>query len=285
MKDYYTLTKPGIIRGNLIASVAGFLFATQKTFDIYTFLVMLTGLALVIGSACVFNNIIDRKIDKKMKRTQNRAMALGKISILHASFYGLSLGIAGFLILWKLVNPVSSVAAMVGFFFYVVVYTYSKRITVNATLIGSISGAIPPVVGYAAVTNYIDIGAIILFLIMTVWQMPHFYSISIFRIEDYRAASIPVLSIIKGIPRTKKEIVVYIFLFLIVSILPYIFGYRGILYFIITLLLGLYWLYLAFFQRSLPSDKWAGKIFGGSLLVLSGWCGAILVDVIVNMLI
>lgn len=284
MKDYYTLTKPGIIRGNIIAAVAGFLFATQRSFDVVVFLFMVIGLSAVIGSACVFNNIIDRKIDKHMERTKRRAMVTGSIGLLSAYFFGTTLGVIGFILLWFFVNPLASVVSMVGFFFYVVVYTYFKRVTVSGTVIGSVSGAIPPVVGYTAVSNTLDAGAVLLFLILTFWQMPHFYAIAIFRINDYRAAAIPVLSIVKGIQRAKKEIIVYVVLFLIAAMLPYAFGYRGVVYFVTILLFGSQWLYRGLHLWHENDEKWSGKMFQSSLIVLSVWCLAILADVIVNML-
>ena len=204
IKTYYLLTKPGIIYGNSINTAGGFLLAAKGVIDPLLFLAALIGTAFVIGSACVFNNYIDREIDEKMARTKKRALVTGDIPVKNALIFGTLLGILGFLILFSYTNLLTGVIGVIGVVMYVVVYGYFKRRTVHGTLIGSISGAIPPVAGYTAVTNLIDTGAILLFLILVFWQMPHFYAIAVYRIEDYKKAGIPVLSVVKGIPTTKK---------------------------------------------------------------------------------
>lgn len=283
LKDYYRLTKPGIIKGNLLSSIAGFLIASRNGFDWTAFVYMMIGLSFVIGSGCVFNNIIDRDIDRKMERTRKRAVANGVISIKNASIFGTVLLFLGLLILFSLLNPLTSCVAFFGWVFYTIVYTLSKRKTSYATLIGSISGAVPPVVGYTAIANRLDLGALLLFTILVVWQMPHFYAIALFRIEDYKKASIPVLPIVDGIDATKLQIVAYIAAFIIVSLLLTFFGYTGIIYLIIMLVLSSYWLYKGVSGYRKDFLSWSKMMFGVSLLVLSGFCFAVLAEKVLFM--
>lgn len=269
LKYYYQLTKPGIVRGNALSTLAGFLLAARGHINIPTMIATLVGLSLVVASACVFNNLIDRDIDSKMARTKKRALVQGTIKVNYAVSYGLLLGIAGTLILLKGANILATLFALLGFFFYVVVYGYYKRRTVYGTVIGSISGSLPPVVGYCAASNHLDAGAGILFLIMTFWQMPHFYAIAMFRLKDYKAAGIPVLPAVKGLRRTKVEIIAYVVAFLVASISLTAFGYAGKTFLVISTLLALWWLQQGYKGFNSEDDiRWARKMFGLSLMVL-----------------
>jgi len=219
IKDYYSLTKPGIIFGNAIPAVAGFFLASKGHPNAGLFIAMLVGISFVIASACVFNNYIDRDIDKFMARTKKRALPTGIISGRNALLYAIVLGVIGFSLLLFYTNLLTTFVGFVGFFVYIVLYGISKRRSVYGTIVGSIAGAVPPVVGYVAVTNNFDMGALLLFLILVIWQMPHFYAIAIFREDDYAAASIPVLPIKQGIKATKIHMVLYIAAFLIATVM------------------------------------------------------------------
>ncbi|MDE2589744.1 MAG: heme o synthase, partial [Patescibacteria group bacterium] len=193
IKTYYLLTKPGIIYGNTITTVAGFLLASQGKIYFGLFMATLFGVSFVIASACVINNYLDRKIDKKMARTQKRALVTHAISPSHALVFATILGILGFLDLVVFTNGITFMIGLIGYIDYIVLYGLSKRKSIYGTLVGSISGATPIAAGYTAVTNRFDIAALLLFLIMVFWQMPHFYAIAIYRLKDYVAAGIPVL--------------------------------------------------------------------------------------------
>lgn len=269
IKAYYILTKPGIVYSNALTAVAGFFLAAKGVFDIGLFLAMLFGIAFVIASSCVFNNYIDRDIDSKMKRTQKRALVKKSIPEFHAIVFATALGFVGFFLLLCFTNLLTTFIAFVGFFFYVIVYTFSKRLTVHGTVIGSISGAVPPVVGYCAVTNNFDLAAFLLFLILVIWQMPHFYAIAIFRSEDYRAAKIPVLPIKKGLMQTKIQMLVYTILFIIAADALTFFHYTGYVYLIVMTLLGIGWLVLAVRGfKTANGEKWARKFFFFSLIII-----------------
>ena len=195
LKDYYYLIKPGIIYGNAINTAAGFFLAAKGNIDFLLLLKTLGGSSLIIASACVFNNYIDRDIDSKMTRTKNRTLVRGAVPDPIALLYGSLLGVIGFGVLIIYTNVLTVLVGATGMFFYVVMYSIWKRRSPYGTLVGSISGAVPPVAGYSAVTNSLDVGALILFLVLVFWQMPHFYAIAIRRREEYKEAGIPVLPV------------------------------------------------------------------------------------------
>ena len=269
LRNYFALTKPGIIRGNLITSIAAFFFASHQLIDLRLMLSLVVGTTFVIAAGCVFNNILDRDIDKKMERTKKRALVTGQVTVKNALFFGLALGCSGIIILWQYTNPLSASFGLIGLFFYVIVYGYAKRRTLHSTLIGSISGAIPPVIGYTASTNTLDIGTGLLFIILVTWQMPHFYSIAIYRIEEYKKAEIPLLSIIKGVLTVKKQILFYTVLFIVSVYSLFLFGYVGSLYLVVMSAVGGWWLVKGYqgFETS-DTEKWAKQMFGVSLVVL-----------------
>lgn len=281
IKDYYWLAKPGIVYGNAIAAIAGFFLAAGVNVNFTIFLGMLVGVCLVMASGCVVNNVIDRDMDKKMKRTNWRATVTGAISTRNALVYATVLGLAGALILLLFTNVLALVIAVVGFVFYVFLYSFAKRETTHAALIGSVSGAVPPVVGYVAVTHSIDIAALLLFAIMVLWQMPHFYAIAIYRMKDYKAAGVPVLPIKIGLRNTKLQIVAYIAAYMAVSLLLTYFGYTGVVYAVVMTVLGVVWLWKAWQGFEAKDDVvWAKKLFLFSLVVLLTWCVLIALAVV-----
>ncbi len=235
-------------------------------------LATLLGTSLVIASACVFNNYIDRDIDKHMARTKKRALVTGLIPGPIALTYATVLGLLGFLILSIYTNWLTVALGFVGIFSYVVLYGIGKRRSVHGTLVGSISGAMPPVAGYTAVTNRFDSGALLLFLILVFWQMPHFYAIAMRRYNDYAAAKLPVLPVKKGMKTTKVQILFYILAFSVAAGLLTVLGYTGYIYLIVMAGLGLYWLWLGLkgFKAS-DNTAWAKKMFLFSLIVILGF--------------
>ena len=279
MIDYYLLTKPGIIMGNLVTVGAGFLLASNGSIDVWLFLAALIGLALVMASACVWNNFIDRPIDIKMKRTKNRALVTGAISVGYAITFAILLGVAGSGILLVYTNVLTFGVAAVGFFVYVVLYSMWKRHTIYGTAIGSIAGAVPPVVGYCAVSNQLDSGAAILFCMMILWQMPHFFSIALFHFDDYVAASIPVLPVMRGVWRTKIHMVVYIAAFVVVAGLLTAFSYTGFAFLAAVVLVGLAWFGLCLKGFSSSNDHlWGYRMYRLSLLMIIVTCVMIPLD-------
>lgn len=281
LKTYYLLTKPGIIYGNAIAALGGFLLASRGQIDLWLLVAVLLGTALIIGSGCVFNNYVDRNIDRKMSRTKSRALASGTVSDKSALVYASLLSLAGFVVLALGTNTLTVLLGAAGLFFYVVVYGAAKRHGPYGTLVGSIPGALPPVAGYAAVTGRLDAGALLLFLILVFWQMPHFYAIAIFRSKDYAAANIPVLPVTKGMPTTKRQIFLYAGLFVAATFMLTVTGYTGYTYLVIMALLGIYWLrIIAQGFKTSDNNRWARRVFGASLMALLVFSLMISVDIL-----
>jgi protoheme IX farnesyltransferase len=272
IKDYYKLTKPGIIFGNIITASGGYFLGCQyyTSFNFITFMSMLVGMALVIAAGCVVNNYIDRDIDSLMKRTKNRPSVRGTISLGSGLIYSFILVSIGICILYFETNNLTVIIALLGLFVYVGVYSlWLKRNSTLGTLVGGVSGAVPPIVGYCAITGSFNSGAVILFFILLLWQMPHFFAIAIFRLNDFKASSIPVLPLKKGIHYTKISMLVYIVAFIIASIMPSLFGYTGIAYFIVAAGIGIYWLIVGIKGFSAVSDaQWARKMFFISIVVI-----------------
>lgn len=267
---YLSLTKPGIIFGNLITTIGGFyLVKPHQSFLLLLF--TLIGISLVIASGCVFNNYIDRDIDPLMERTKNRATALGLVSTRKLFLFGILLGLCGFAVLFFLTNMLTTLVAFVGFIFYSVVYSlYFKRASIYGTAIGSISGAVPPVVGYCAASHRFDVGAIILFFMLVIWQMPHSYAIAIYRLKDYQAANIPVLPVKKSMRYTKISMLIYVIIFSIFSMLPTFFGYTGRYYLSAAIISSFYWIYLTAKGFSTHDDAlWARRVFLFSIILIT----------------
>jgi protoheme IX farnesyltransferase len=279
LSAYYYLTKPGIIYGNLVTAAAGFLLASRNHFYPVLLIETLLGLALVIASACTFNNYLDRGIDQKMKRTKSRALVIGTISSRAALIYGTLLGICGYFILAAFTNWLVVGAAALAQFVYVILYGLAKRRTIYSTLIGAVPGAIPPVVGYLALTNRVDSAAVILFLILVFWQLPHFYSIGLYRYKDYKAAGLPILPVIKGETAAKRQIIGYILAFTASATLLSIYGYSGYIYLAAALVLGFGWLSVGIKNYHISGKLWGRQMFllslvvnlGISILIAFGW--------------
>ncbi len=270
-KIYYSITKPGIIYGNLITVAAGFVLGTSASLDILLLLKTLIGISLIIASGCVLNNIIDTDIDALMERTRSRALVKGLVSVRHAYIFALFLGSLGAWFLGYFTNGTTLLTALFGLFAYVFIYSlWSKRTSVHGTLLGSISGAIPPVVGYTAAMGQIDAGAVILFLILTFWQMPHSYGVAMYRERDYANARIPVLPVTKGANTTKVHMVAYILLFIASLAALYFYDYAGKVYLFTMIPASIMWLILSISGFSTRDDKLFGKkMFLASIMIIT----------------
>lgn len=271
LKKYLFLTKPGILFGNFITTLGGFFLAAQGSIDILLLLLTLIGTTLVVASGCVVNNVIDQDIDTKMQRTQNRALVKKTISPTIALVYAFVLGVMGFSILWFGVNGYAFLFAMIGFIVYVGFYSlWTKRTSIHQTVIGSISGASPPVIGYTAVTHQFDVAALLLFLAYALWQMPHSWAIAIYRFDDYKNAGIPILPVARSIYRTKIECVIYILLFAAVLNGLYCFGYTNVFFLITFNALTAYWFYLSIIGFKPENDQlWAKRFFLYSVILIT----------------
>ena len=278
-KTYYSLTKPGVLYGNVITGVAGFLLGVGvfQTFNVWLFLATIGGMTLVIASACVLNNVLDQDIDKIMERTRSRAVAHGDIPARNATMLSVVLGVLGMALLVLWTNWYVVASGVFGYVVYVWLYgAFSKRKSVHGTLVGSISGAMPVTAGYLAVSGSIDSAAVLVFLALFFWQFPEFYSIAIYRRKEYAAAGVPLMSVVKGVPVTIVLIYMYTLLYVASTLLLTLLGYTGWVYFVAMLLLGLYWLRLAAEGLHAPdTDAWARRNFHFSLTALLAFSAAI----------
>lgn len=271
LKKYLFLTKPGILFGNFVTTLGGYLLATQGSIDLLLLIITLLGTTLVVASGCVLNNVIDQDIDHKMQRTRNRALVKKTIKPSVALVFALVLGILGFGILWFEVNAYAFLFAVIGFVVYVGFYSlWTKRTTIHQTVVGSISGASPPVIGYVAVAEQFDIAALLIFIGYALWQMPHSWAIAIYRFDDYKNAGVPILPVARSILRTKIESLIYVILFTLTMNALFIFGYTHWFYLVVLNALCIYWLYLSVIGFKAENDQiWAKKFFLFSVILIT----------------
>ncbi|WP_417698144.1 heme o synthase [Psychromonas sp.] len=280
-RRYLSVTKPGIIMGNFISGAGGFLLASRGDVDLWLMCATLIGLSLIIASGCAINNVIDRDIDVVMARTRKRVTVTGEMSAFSALSHGVVLGIIGFGLLMAYTTPVAVLFGLFGYFIYVVVYSlYMKRKSVYGTFVGSLSGAVPPVVGYCAVTGQFDMGAVILLVMFSLWQMPHSYAIAIFRFKDYQAANIPVLPVSHGIDKAKQRIVIYIAIYALVVMLLPIAGFTGLAFMAVACTTSFWWLIMALrgYRRDVDIVGWARRVFAFSIVNITALSIAMALD-------
>lgn len=267
-KSYYHLSKPGIIRGNLIAAVAGYLFASAWSIDWTVFVGLVTGLALTIAGACATNNYLDRDIDAKMKRTTKRALVRGDLSSAQAITYAVITTLVGIGTLAVSQNTLTTTLAAFAWFAYVVLYGYAKRVTVHGTLVGCISGSIPLVAGYTAFMGQFDFIALQLTALMTTWQMAHFYGIALYRLQDYKSANIPVMPAVYGQRVTKWQVLGYIALFNAVVVWMAITQSLQLVAASVLLVIAASWCMRAVLSWQKAGHEWGKSVFLHSLIVM-----------------
>jgi len=269
LRAYYYALKPQRTYANVMTTLAGFLFACKWHVDFQLLAGALVGTTLIVLSACGVNNCTDRGIDARMPRTKKRATVTGVVPVHSLAALSIILGVAGFTVLASLTNWLTVLIGAIAYVDYVVLYAWAKRHTVHSTLIGTICGAAPITAGYTAVSGQFDIAALLLFLVMVFWQMPHFYAIGIFREKDYRAGGLPIWTVKKGVRSTQIWILVYTALYLMTVIALGIGGSAGLLFTAVVGLFGFYWLALGLKGfSSLEPLKWSRSMFGFSLLTL-----------------
>ncbi|WP_342515307.1 heme o synthase [Sporosarcina sp. FSL K6-1522] len=267
-KDFLALIKIGIVNSNLITTFTGLFLAFQFTgkhflHNIDLLLFTLVGTALIIAGSAALNNLIDRDIDPIMSRTKARPTVTGRFKAPAVLALALTFIVVGEVLLFS-ASPAAGFWGLAGILSYVVLYSmWSKRKHVSNTVVGSLSGAIPPLIGWAAVEPALGAGAWALFLIMFIWQPPHFYALAMRRTEEYRAANIPMLPVVKGFARTKKSMLVWV---LLLFPLPFLLPELGIGFLLLATALNLGWLYLAVKGFKVKEDlKWATSMFVYSL--------------------
>ncbi|RCW70833.1 heme o synthase [Saliterribacillus persicus] len=272
ISDLKSLFKIGIINSNTMTAFAGFwlaLYYTDASFSNlwHILLVTLIGTAFVIAGGCVLNNYYDRDIDPVMSRTKQRPTVTGSIQLSHILTIGIAFSVIGVLIL-SLASIQTAIYGAIGWFAYVVLYTMwsKRRYTIN-TAIGSLSGAIPPIIGWSAVDPNLHPAAFILFLIMFIWQTPHFLALAMKKRDEYKAAGIPMLPVVHGFAMTKRQMAIYVTCLLP---LPLYLINLGYIFLTIATLLNIGWLILAIRGFFIKDDmKWASNMFFYSLIYLT----------------
>jgi protoheme IX farnesyltransferase len=268
-RDYVTLTKPRIMTLLLLTGGAGMFVGAQGVPDWGPFAAAMTGLALACGGASALNHVLDADIDRLMgSRTEKRPIAAGRVPPVRGLEFGLALSALSFVLLASTVNALTAVLALVGNLFYVLVYTrWLKRSTPQNIVIGGAAGAVPPLVGYAAASGNLELPALWLFLIVFLWTPPHFWALALLIKENYAAAKVPMLPVVRGEAETTRQIVLYSFG--MVAFTLAVGFWLGPVYSVAAALLGGVFLGLAWKLRREPTRRNAGVLFHYSLLYLA----------------
>ena len=246
IKNYYELCKPNVVLMMLITALVGSLLASKTLAPLSLIAFAMLGIGLCASSAAAINQIIDRKADANMNRTENRPIPQGEDSPINASIFAFILGSLGAAILVIYVNTLTAFLTLASLIGYAFIYTvYLKRATPQNIVIGGLAGAAPPLLGWTAVTNSIDPNSLLLVLIIFAWTPPHFWALAIHRKDDYEKENIPMLPVTHGVQFTKLQIILYTIILILVSLLPFVVMMSGILYFISAVILGVIFLYYA----------------------------------------
>jgi protoheme IX farnesyltransferase len=278
-REYLQLTKPRVVALLVFCAVIGMFLAVPGIPPWRALVFGTLGIWLASGSAAAFNHLIDERIDKLMARTARRPLATGKLNARQVLVFAAVLGVVSMVVLATQVNVLTAWLTFGGLIGYALVYTaYLKRATPQNIVIGGLAGAIPPVLGWTAVTGALHPFALQLCLIIFVWTPPHFWALAIFRREDYARAQIPMLPVTHGVRYTRWQILLYTILLVLVSLLPSITGHSGLIYFGGAAVLGVGFLYYAFRLMSPPDEYFAMRVFKYSVIYLMALFAFLLAD-------
>ena len=278
-RDYYTLTKPGVVQLLVFTAIVGMFLATPGMVPWDILIAASVGIGLAAAAAAVVNQVLDQRIDAQMARTRNRPLPQGRIGERDALAFAMGLGLAGLVVLVVFVNALTAALTFLSLIGYAVVYTvYLKRATPQNIVIGGAAGAAPPVLGWVAVTNSVDPHALLLFLIIFTWTPPHFWALAIARRLDYERADIPMLPVTHGEALTKSFVIYYTVLLILVTVLPYITGMAGLFYLSGALLLGGGFMYYALKLKFGPGPDAPMTTFHYSISYLMALFSFLLID-------
>lgn len=279
LRDYVALAKPRIIVLLLVTALGGMFLAARAVPDVQLILLVLGAGALAAGGANALNQYLERDIDERMTRTRSRPVVSGRIQPRQALAYGIALNVIAFVLFVTLVNPISAVLTLGATLFYVLVYTKGlKRSTPQNIVIGGAAGAIPPMVGWTAVSGYLGLPGLYLFAIVFFWTPPHFWALSLLIKDDYARAGVPMLPVVAGVHETKKAILSYTVLILALTTMFAVTGAVGWIYVASSLTLGVGFIYYAWRLMQRPEIEGAKTLYIYSLLYLALLFVAIMVD-------
>ncbi len=278
-RQYLALTKPRIVLLAAFCAVIGMFLATPSAVSVWLVGFATAGIALLAAAGFTVNCLIERGIDSRMARTRARPVVRGAVSVRGALVFAAILGSLGAWLLGAFVNSLTMWLTLATFVGYAGVYTVLlKPATPQNIVIGGASGAMPPVLGWAAVTNDVTAQSLVLFLIIFVWTPPHFWALALYRLEDYRRAGLPMLPVTHGARYTRLHILLYTVLLLATSLLPYMIQMSGLIYLSAALVLGGLFIYEAWRLWRRASDEQARRTFTYSIVYLSALFAALLVD-------
>jgi protoheme IX farnesyltransferase len=278
-RDYYEMCKPRVVMMMVLTSLVGMFLAAPGMAPLNALIWGNLGIALVAIAGAVINHLIDHRIDTIMQRTLKRPIPQGKVTPIQALVFAMLICMLGMAILIFLVNPLCAWLALASFIGYAIIYTgYLKRATPQNIVIGGLSGAMPPLLGWTAVTASVDPGGLLLVLIIFAWTPPHFWPLAIHRKKDYAKTDIPMLPVTHGDALTKLHSLLYTIIMLLVSILPYLTGMSGPVYLAAALLLGAGFMYWSIILMVSSNSTNALKTFRYSIFYLIALFIALLID-------
>jgi protoheme IX farnesyltransferase len=278
-RAYYDITKPKVVALLVLTALVGMSLSVPGGLPWQLLIPAMLGIALLSSSAAAINHIVDEKIDAVMGRTNNRPLPEGKITVNNAIIFAASIAVLGFVILYSLVNPLTAFLTLAGLVGYSFVYTlYLKRATPQNITIGGLAGAIPPLLGWTAMTNEIAPNALLLVLIIFTWTPPHFWALAIHRKNDYAKVNIPMLPVTHGVSFTKTQILLYTVLLFVVCLLPYLVGMSNWLYLVGACILNLVFFGYAWQLKFHAKEETAMATFKFSIIHLMVLFILLLVD-------
>ena len=278
-RDFYELGKPRVVLLIVFTAVVGMFLAVPGMPPPDKLLFGTIGIGLAASAAAAINHLLDQRADAIMFRTRHRPLPTGHVTEQQVLIFALMLAMLSMIILAVLVNPLTAVLTFCSIIGYALIYTlFLKRASPQNIVIGGAAGAAPPVLGWAAVTGHVHPGALLLFLIIFVWTPPHFWALAIHRREDYAKAGIPMLPVTHGVAFTKLQIVLYTALLLAVSLLPFVIGMSGVLYFAAALVLGGTFMYYAVTLHRSEDPELPMRTFRYSIWYLAGLFAFLLLD-------
>ena len=284
LASYINLCKPKIVLLLTVTALVGMLLSINFYSNILDGLASLLGFALLAGASAALNQIFDRETDKNMNRTKTRPLASGEISLFSALTFTAILLFVGSSLLLYFSNLLTLLITTFGFIFYSLIYTiYLKWATPQNIVIGGLSGALPPLIGWTAVNNDISLLPLTLVLVIFLWTPPHFWPLAIDRLDEYKKEGVPMMPIAKGVSRTKKEMVVYAILLLAASLAPFFYGLTGYFYLISTTTLNLYFIYLCIAYLNDRENELSMKIFNFSVKYMFLFFLATYIDFLISL--
>lgn len=277
--DYYELCKPRVVMLLVFTAVIGMFLATPGMVPWQPLVFGTIGIGLAAASAAAINQVVDQKIDKEMRRTEDRPLVKGSVSNSSALFFAIVLGVIAMAILTFLVNGLTAWLTLLSLIGYAVIYTmYLKHATPQNIVIGGAAGAAPPVLGWVAVTGTIDPHSLLLFLIIFAWTPPHFWALAIHRREEYAKADVPMLPVTHGVEYTRLQVLLYTIIMVAVTLLPFATGMSGVVYLGGVLILDGIFLYYAIKMQSGKDESIPIKTFGYSIIYLMLLFALLLID-------